>query len=128
MEVTLHHLVTIVANPGLALEWLRRQVWHVPHREWQGKEEGLPCRRVPPHEFDCPVGQLVVDVGWVIGGKGLHRPEGPARRRLDDLWATRQEVVDGFSDGMGQHHCVDVGCSVPGDAGRNTVELVEAMC
>jgi hypothetical protein len=47
--IAFHQLVAVVADPRLALELLRRQVRHVPHRERQVEEEGLPGALLPPH-------------------------------------------------------------------------------
>src|SRR5262245_25340180 len=58
--VPLHHLVAVVANPRLALELTRRQVWHVPHRERQVEEERLPGCLLAAHELDRFVHELVV--------------------------------------------------------------------
>ena len=125
--VALHQLVAVVADPRLSLELRRGIVGCVPHGERQVEEEWLPGLFLPPHEVDRLGDELGVDLGAHLRREGLHGPQWPAGRRLDDLRTLRQELCGRRRDRVRQLDRADVGRRVPGDVRRNAVELVEAV-
>ena len=99
----------------------------VPHRERQVEEEGLAGRLLPLHEVDRLRHQFIVDLGPDFPRERLDRAQWTARDGLDDLRPLRQQLIGRRVHRVRQLDRVDVGGRVPGDVGRNAVELVEAV-
>ena len=99
----------------------------MPHRERQVEEEGLAGRFLPLHEVDRLRHQFSVDLGPDFPRERLDRAQRTARDGLDDLRPLRQQLVGRRVHRVRQRDRVDVGRRVPGDVGRNAIELIEAV-
>ena len=87
----------------------------------------MPAAVLPLHEVDGLRHQFRVDLGLDLAGERLDRAQWTARDGFDDLRPLREQLLGRRVHRVRQHGRVDVGRRVPGDVGRNAVELVEAV-
>jgi hypothetical protein len=99
----------------------------MPHRKRQVEEERLARRLAALHEVYGLGSKLGSDFGANVPREGFHRFQRPAEHGLDDLRSLRQQHIGRRVDRVREFDRVDVGGRIPGDVGRDAVELVKAM-
>ena len=125
--VAFHHPVTILANPRLPRELLRREVRKMPHGEWQVEEERLARLGLSLHKVDGLPREFKVDLA-----PNFHRVRFElAQRTISNGLVEMRPLFTKLAErlvGRVRERCrAGESRTVPREVGRKAVELVESV-